>query len=216
MEEEKIELYLDKNQDEESNKRCRDFYPNSNTKGYASKRKARTQLSEKSESNNHIKKNIRKSKITNLKNNRKEKIKSKKSKHTTKIDKTEDKKRATTPIKQKPPSEIFKVEKIAKKEQKKSKKFKEDDDLNGDEMTIHENLSQRFNNHDMLNEEISFSEFENDDKPRKENLSSLCDILSNDPRFQSTPEAQSEHEEEENVDLTQTQAVTLYLQEDCS
>ena len=146
--------------------------------------------------------NRKKKKMTKKKNN----IANKKSLSS----RTKMKKRPRTPFKEKAALDIFKKEKVEKIERRKEKKYKKDDNLIYNKLTVQNNFYKKYDNSNLLNPENIFEEIDRDEKLGKEEISSLQEMLCNHLLFDQGREQQEENEAQIQP---QTQAVTILFDE---
>ena len=206
----KIAYYEKPNEEDESEKIYDNFYNNSKSSYLHRKRKAKTQNNDTEKIVKSLSKKIKTLNNSNSKKKKHKKIKSTISKKKSLSSRTENRKRARTPIKEKPCLEIFIKEKVEKIEQKKEKKFKEDDNISCDDSTVLNNFIEKYDNSNMLDKENIFEEMEQEEKFGKEETSHLQELLCSGTIFEQGEEQQ---DEDEVPNLPQTQAFTILLNE---
>ena len=219
---EKIYLFEPPNEDE-SNETYNNFYlkaDENKPEKSVIKGKPRTLYSEERQIKKQIKKEIRKVNHNNRKKNRKEikqgTIPKNKIFQIHKRENKKNAKRARTPVKQKPPKPIIKKEKVAKIEQKKEKKYKEDEKVVDNDIEEEDISTEIYDNTNMFKEDNNnFSDLERDDKVEKEELCHLSKVLSNDANFQRRREIPENDDllGQDNLILPQTAAQTIHFQE---
>ena len=200
-----------KEEEEDAKEKYENIYENSFPKDKPKKRKPRTQ---DDESKIRVKTVMKKSSNNGKKTKRENKFKERRDKIREKRKNT--KKIARTPIKPKFPCKIFKTKKVSKIEQKKEKKFKENEDSDHNYEETQINLSQICDRKEELKDEGNFSSLVEDDKLSKEGLLSLEKLFSNDPKFERAriEEPENIFQDNENILDAPTETRTIFFQQE--